>query len=173
MTGPRKARRGKLDTLANLVREVYPSKEPENAAAIRVFAWWRRAVPERVFMRARPVRLQNGVLWVHTATSAWASELEHVKEQLLASVQKHAPDARVKGLRFRVGPLPELPTTTRPETPRAAPIPVAILPESLARALAAIDDDALRDAIGQAASVALNRAAEGRSRDPKRDPSHR
>ncbi len=173
MMGPRKARRGKLDTLANLVREVYPSKEPETASAIRVFAWWRRAVPERVFSRARPVRLQNGVLWVHTATSAWASELEHIKEQLLASVQKHAPDARVKGLRFRVGPLPELPTTTRPEQPRPAPVPVAVLPEELARALAAIDDDDLRDAIGQAAGIALGRAAEGRGRDTKREPSSR
>lgn len=167
MTGPRKTRRGKLDTLANLVREVYPSQEPENAAAIRVFAWWRKAVPERVFMRARPVRLQSGVLWVHTANSAWASELEHVKEQLLASVQRHASDARVKSLRFRVGPLPELPPSTRPEIPRPAPIPVATLPENLARALAVIDDDELRDAIGHAASLVLGRSP----RDARRDPS--
>jgi|GEM_PF-1236801 len=158
MTRVRKGRQaGELEALHKLVRQVYPSQEPEHAAAIRAFAWWRRAVPERVFMRARPVKLAHGVLWVHTATSAWAAELEHLKEQLLASAQKHAPDASVRSLRFRVGPLPELPTSTRPERPRQAPVAVAILPEALARALAAIDDDALRDAIGQAASVALGR----------------
>lgn len=143
--------------LAELVRAVYPSREPADAAAIRVFTWWRRAVPERVFMRARPVRLNQGVLWVHTATSAWASELEHLKEQLLASVQKHAPEARVRGLRFRVGPLPELPPSTRPEPVRVSPVAVATLPEELARALAGIDDDELREAIGHAASIALGR----------------
>lgn len=167
MTRSRKGRQGgDFEALSQLVRKVYPNQEPEHAAAIRAFAWWRRAVPERVFMRARPVRLTGGVLWVHTATSAWASELEHLKEQLLASAQKHAPDASVKSLRFRVGPLPELPPSTRPERPRQAPIAVAVLPEGLARALAAIDDDALRDAIGQAASVALGRPP---SRTSKRD----
>jgi hypothetical protein len=150
-------RSGDLEALADLVRQVYPAREPADAAAIRVFTWWRRAVPERVYMRARPVRLASGVLWVHTATSAWAAELEHLKEQLLASVQKHAPEANVRGIRFRVGPLPELPKSTRPERPRPAPIPLAVLPDALARALAGIDDDDLREAIGQAASVSLGR----------------
>jgi len=158
MSRIRKERRGGgLQTLSDLVRQVYPGREPADAAAIRVFSWWRRAVPERVFMRARPIRLNAGVLWVHTATSAWAAELEHLKEQLLASVQKHAPEAHVRGIRFRVGPLPDLPTSTRPDRPRPAPIALAVLPDSLARALAAIDDDALREAIGHAASIALGR----------------
>jgi hypothetical protein len=69
-------------------------------------------------------------------------------------------------LRFRVGPLPELPPSTRPERARLAPVAVAVLPENLARALAAIDDDALRDAIGQAASIVLGRDGQ---RTNKRD----
>jgi predicted nucleic acid-binding Zn ribbon protein len=161
MTRSRKERRhGEPQSISDLVRQVYPSREPADAAAIRVFAWWRRAVPERVYMRARPVLLRGGTLWVHTATSAWSAELTHVKEQLLASVQKHAPEAGVRGIRFRVGPLPELPTSTRPERPRQTPVAVAVLPEPLARALAAIDDDDLREAIGEAASIALGRESE-------------
>jgi hypothetical protein len=158
MARTRKERRGgDLALLSDLVREVYPSREPADAAAIRVFAWWRRAVPERVYMRARPTRLANGTLWVHTATSAWAAELTHLNEQLLASVQKRAPEAGVRTIRFRVGPLPELPRSTRPEPPRQTPVALAVLPESLARALAAIHDDDLREAIGQAASIAMGR----------------
>lgn len=145
--------------LSDLVRAVYPRREPEEAQAIRVFAWWRKAVPERVFQRARPVRLSHGVLVVHTATSAWASELDHLKEQLLASVQKHAPEAKVRALRFRPGPLPEVSKTSRPEPPRRMPIPVRALPEELARVLVRIDDDELREAIGQAASLTLREDA--------------
>jgi hypothetical protein len=155
-----KGRGGSPAALAELIRSVYPSREPDDVTAIRVFHWWRRAVPERVYTRARPVRIHNGTLHVHTATSAWASELEHWKEQLLASVRRHAPEARVRAIRFRVGPLPELPSGSRPEHTPAPPVCVAPLPEQLARALAAIDDDDLRGAIEAAAAVGIGRAAQ-------------
>lgn len=154
-----KERRGSPAALAELIRSVYPAREPDDVAAIRVFHWWRRAVPERVLLRARPVRLHAGTLYVNTATSAWASELEHWKERLVASARRHAPEANVRAVRFRVGPLPELPTGTRPERPSAPPVIVATLPEDLARVLAAIDDDELRAAIGEAAGIALGREA--------------
>lgn len=146
--------------LSALIRAVYPAREPDDVTAIRVFHWWKRAVPERVYRRARPVRLRHGILHVHTATSAWASELEYEKESLLASLREHAPEARVRALRFRVGPLPDLPQTTRPERVPAPPVIVPPLPETLARALATIDDDDLRAAIETAASMALGRASQ-------------
>ena len=145
--------------MAELLRSVYPSREPEDAAVIRVFTWWRRAVPARVFARARPVRLSHGILYVNTASPAWALELDHIKEQLLASVQKHAPEARIRELRFRNGPLPEVKLGSRPDRKRPDPVVVAALPESLARALACIDDDVLREAISGAAAVSLGREA--------------
>jgi hypothetical protein len=150
-------RGGAPRALGELLRSAYPGREPDDVAAIRVFGWWRRAVPARVFARARPVRLSHGVLYIHTATPAWALELDHLKLQLLASVQKHAPESRVKELRFRTGPLPEPPSGGRPERKRPEPVMVAVLPDALARALAAIDDDQLREAISCAAGVSLGR----------------
>jgi hypothetical protein len=148
--------------LSALIRQVYPAREPDDVMAIRVFHWWRRGVPERICLRARPVRIHAGILLVHTATSAWASELELMKEQLLRSLRKHAPEARIRAIRFRVGPLPELPMATRPERQAPSPVVIPPLPESLARALASIDDDDLREAIGTAASVSLGRNAQQR-----------
>ncbi len=155
-----KGRGGSPAALAELIQAVYPGREPDDVAAIRVFHWWRRAVPERVFRRARPVRLQAGTLYVHTATTAWASELEHWKEQLLASIRRRAPDVHVRAIRFRVGPLPELLEGSRPARPTPAPVVVPTLPEQLARALARIDDDGLREAVAAAAGVCLGRAAQ-------------
>ncbi len=155
-----KGRGGVPAALAELIQAVYPGREPDDVAAIRVFHWWRRAVPERVFRRARPVRLHAGTLYVNTATTAWASELEHWKEQLLASVRRHAPEARVRTLRFRVGPLPDLPQGSRPPRAAAAPVVVSSLPEELARALAAIDDDGVREAVAAAALITLGRNAQ-------------
>lgn len=145
--------------LRELVHAVYPGREPDDITAIRVFHWWRRAVPDRVFRRARPVRLHAGIVYVNTATSAWASELELWKEKLLSSLRREAPEARVRAIRFRVGPLPELAGGTRPERPSASPVIVAALPEALARVLASIDDDELREAIREAASIGIGREA--------------
>ena len=155
-----KDRGGSPAKLASLIRSAYPSREPDDVTANRVFHWWRRAVPERVYLRARPVRLHAGTLYVNTATSAWSSELEAWKEQLLASVRRAAPEARVRAVRFRVGPLPELHVGTRPERKQAPPVAVSTLPEQLARTLAAIDDDDLRHAIAVAAGVSLGRDAQ-------------
>ena len=157
-----KQRGGTPTTLGELVRAAYPSREPDEVAAVRVFHAWRRAVPERIYRRARPVRLHAGTLYVNTDTSAWASELEYMKEELLARVRTRAPEVRVRALRFRVGPLPELLSSPRPERRAPSPVIVATVPEPLARALAGIQDDELREAIGAAACVALGRDAKRR-----------
>jgi hypothetical protein len=155
-----KDRGGAPAKLASLIRSAYPSREPDEVLAIRAFHGWRRAVSQRTYVNARPVRLQAGTLTIHTATSAWCSELEFDKERLLAELRRHAPEARVRTLRFRVGPLPELTVGTRAARTQPAPVVVASLPETLARTLASIDDDDLREAIGAAASVGLGRDAQ-------------
>ncbi len=150
----RRRRHGGLRALGDLVPSVYPAREPEALRAARAFAWWDRIVPPRVADNARPVRLVRGVLTVHVATSAWASELEFLRANLLESVQEKAPRARVRDLRFRVGPLPARLRRDRPPPPPRR-IPARELPEELARELAAVRDDDLRCIIRDAASYAL------------------
>ncbi|MFM2421219.1 MAG: hypothetical protein RL385_5942 [Pseudomonadota bacterium] len=139
------------------MKKAYPGKEPEDAAAIRVLSWWRKAVPERVAQRARPVRFFHGILYINTASSAWAQELDLAREEYLARLRAHAPDLRVRELRFRVGALPAMPEPLRNEPLPEPAVPLTTLPEALARTLSAIDDDALRDAIARAVCMGLGR----------------
>jgi len=150
---------GKPARIGELVMGAYPSREPEDVKAIRAFAWWERAVPIRVFANARPVRLFNGVLTVHTTTSTWAHELSYLRESLLVAVQKHAPTAAVRELKIRVGPLPAMPVRT-PKVPILPIVPLEELPEELARELATLRDDTLRDAIASAAATSLGGTTE-------------
>ena len=150
----RKRRKGELAPLSRLLTRAYPTNEPEELKAIRVFGWWDKAVPPRVARNARPYRLYEGVLTVHTTTAAWASDLDFLRPQLLESVQRYAPNAKVREIRIRVGKLPDLPVRPAPEEPE--PIePIAELPEEIARALAAVGDDSVRDAVAAAAKMAL------------------
>ena len=138
-----------------LVPKIYPSKEPDDVRAIRAFRWWEKSVPRRVLENARPVRFSRGVMTIHVATSVWAHELQMLKPQLLESLRARAPEAGVRDLRVRVGPLPPLVLPEQRERRKTPVVPVTALPEELARALAAVGDDGVRDAVAQAASVSL------------------
>ena len=131
---------------------VYPG-EPERRVMIRTFSWWDREVPRRVVEKARPVTIRNGTLVVHTASTAWAQELSFHERDLLASVQRAVPG--VKRIRIKVGPMPPPPPAPEPPPPPTIPLDVAELPAGVARALAHIGDDELRDVLTKAACTSL------------------
>jgi len=150
--------------LGELVSAVYPSREPEEIAAQRAFGWWARTVPERVARNVRPVRLRRGVLTLHAATSVWAQEIDLARDTLLRALRQRAPS--VRELRIQVGPLPDAPPRFRRPAPPPPVTPVAQLPDDLARALSGVPDDRLRDAIGEAAAVAIGRKEASRGGKP-------
>lgn len=171
-TGGKKQRDG-LTSIGRLMPEAYPSSEPDEVAALRAFAWWRHAVPERVARNALPVRLQRGVLQVHTTTSAWAQELSFLRDQIVAAIQTHAPHAGVQDMRVKVGPLPALPEHVREKPPEEPVIPLSAVPESIAASLAGVRDDSLRESIGKAARTVLAAQEQARTRSPKSVPKKR
>lgn len=150
-----KRKKGKLEPVGKVLAGVYPA--PEQLGAAKAFAWWSRSVPARIVKHARPVRLVHGTLIVHVSSSVWANELHYLSEDLLAELAKHNPQSGVQKLRFKVGPLPDLPA--RVERTRRAPEPVRLtaLPEDLGRALSRIRDDELRQTVTEAATTSLAR----------------
>jgi hypothetical protein len=162
-------RRTEPQPLSALVAKVYPAEEPEQLEAIRAFRWWERAVPPRVAENARPVRLRGGVLTIHVTSSTWAQELSYLREQLLASIRRGARQTKIKDLNIRVRPIPP---SGRPRPPVAAPLEERLrpveLPDELARVLACIDDNALREAIADAATTSLAVSSTDRNRKTRK-----
>ncbi|MFW6051215.1 MAG: DciA family protein [Myxococcota bacterium] len=154
-----KRRRGGIASVDALLRKVYPA--PDQLPAVRVFRWWYRAVPDRVAERARPVRLRRGELVVHVASSTWAQELSFLHESLLRRCQRAAPEAGVRRILFKVGKLPPRPPRPKEPGPKepapVEPSELVKLPEDLARALAGIEDDRVREAVARAATTALSK----------------
>ncbi len=151
------ARRGKSTpiSIADIVARVYPAREPRELAALHAFAWWSKVVPPRVMANARPVRLVRGELTVHAATAAWAQELSMLESTLLASIRARLPKLELKRIRVRVGPLPDVPVRRGERPPTLERVAPVQLPDEVARALAAVRDDGLREAIAEAASTSL------------------
>jgi hypothetical protein len=141
---------------------------------------WEAAVGTRIAARARPVKLERGVLHVRTASSTWAQELTLLADAIVAQLRGRGVD--VEALRFRVGAVdpPERPPwrkdvrTSPPEVP---------LPPEVRRELAAIADPELRTTIAKAAAKNLGwqkgvaaamrdgKAAARRARPSEREPA--
>jgi hypothetical protein len=145
-----------LENLSALVARVYPGRSRDELDAVRAFGAFMRALSPRILRNARPVKLFRGTLIVHTSNSAWANSLQLECESLLAKLKRVAPDARIRKLLFRAGPLPDsaLPMQHVPLVPNGG-IPLKELPEEIARELARIHNDGLREAVARAASVGL------------------
>ncbi len=123
-------------------------------------------MPPRIAQHARPVDLKRGTLTIHTRTAAWAQELSFHEADLLAAIR--ARIGAVTRLRIRVGPMPPPPKPPKPPPPKVEPLRVGQLPSDVARALAHVDDDALRDALTKAACTSLAPAPKPRPRKPRR-----
>lgn len=148
-------RRGGMENLSALVAKVYPGRNQEDLAAVRVFGAFMRALSTRVVRNARPVRFQRGVLTVHTVNSAWANSLQLESESILLRLRRLVPGLRLSKLVFRSGPLPDaaLPIPEDPAPKRS--VALDKLPDDIARELARIHDDALREAVARAALMGL------------------
>lgn len=153
-----------LETLGALLRRDGDIRLPATVDASPVAPRdWEAAVGTRIAARARPFKLERGVLWVRTATATWAQELTLLADAILA--QLAARGVRVKSLRFHVGRVdpPERPPS-RSEV-RTSPKPAPI-PDTVATELARVGDDELRRAIAEAAAKNLGWQA-AREREEK------
>jgi hypothetical protein len=169
-----------LAALSELVPRAYPSAEPEEVRLVRTCAWWERNVPPRVARNTWPARFRRGVLVVHAASSAWAQELRLLLPQLAPSLERAVPGVAARRIRVRVGSLPPRPPPLETTVPPLDPLPIGELPEPVARAIAAIGDDRVREAVTRAAAQSLAAVAQARSEErspgergesPRRSPS--
>lgn len=90
---------------------------------------------------------------IHTRTAAWAQELSFHEADLLASVSARVPS--IKRVRVQVGPMPPPPEPPKPPPPKVTPIEVARIPGEIARELARVGDDALRETLTRAVCTSL------------------
>jgi hypothetical protein len=112
---------------------------------------WAATVGARIAERTRPLVLEDGVLVVRAATSVWASELSLLSDALVARLR--TAGIAVRALRFRVGTI-EPPDRSLEVRTSKVPAPVDLDPR-LARTIARVGDDELREAITHAARANL------------------
>ena len=149
----RRAKGTGLETLGGVLRRDGDLRTPPSVEASPVSARdWEAAVGTRIAARARPVRLERGVLLVIAASATWAQELALLGDAIVE--QLAARGVPVKSLRFRVGEVAAPPRIEAREPPRVEP-PSAPLPRDVEHELARVGDLDLRATIARAAAKNL------------------
>lgn len=66
-------------------------------------AAWQKAAGSRLGPQTRSGNLKRGVLEVTVKNSAVLQELQFMKAQIIKSLAQHAPESKIRDVKFRVG----------------------------------------------------------------------
>ncbi|WP_437967520.1 DUF721 domain-containing protein [Sorangium sp. So ce260] len=161
-------RSGGIERLGAMIQRHSALSAPaEIDTAPMPFREWEAAVGSRIAARARPLKLERGVLHVRAASSTWAQELSMLGDVITA--QLRARGLPVQSLRFRVGKVEPVARPPWREEVRPAP-KEAPLPLDVRRELGKVADPELRDAIAKAAARNLGWQEAEASARPRNAP---
>ncbi len=155
-----------MERLGSLIQREGTVRPPERVDTAPIaYRDWEAAVGTRIAARARPVKLERGVLHIRAASSTWAQELALLGDDITGQLRSRG--VAVQSLRFRVGPVDPPDRPPWRDEVRAEP-PEVPLPAEVKQELARVPDDELRAAIARAAAKNLGwQAAEAKSPPPR------
>ena len=114
---------------------------------------WQEIVGDKIARQSQPESLNNGVLQVRVANSAWLHHLRFLERDLRHKLNKELPSLEINELRFRQGPLDQakpVKSSRRPEEIRGSrnhqEKPAPLEPEQL-RLLQSVTDPDLRKSL--------------------------
>ncbi len=85
------------DVIANLTQELGWDSDIERSALL---AQWPALVGEALAEKTEPIGIEDGVLTVACASTAWAAQLRTMRNDLLRAIAEGYPDAGILSIRF-------------------------------------------------------------------------
>ena len=85
------------DVLTNLVSD---RQWESGLAEGNLLAQWEKIVGSDIATHTTPISILDGVLLIQCSSTAWATQLQSVHDQLVQTISSSAPGALVESLRF-------------------------------------------------------------------------
>ena len=85
------------DVLTNLVSD---RQWESGLAEGNLFAQWEKIVGSDIATHTTPISILDGVLLIQCSSTAWATQLQSVHDQLVETISSSAPGTLVESLRF-------------------------------------------------------------------------
>jgi len=83
---------GEPKPIGELIDQLVTQREwKDGLAEGEIFVRWREVVGEEIASKSEPIEIKDEKLYIQCTSTAWATQLNLVKNQLLESIQKVAP----------------------------------------------------------------------------------
>jgi predicted nucleic acid-binding Zn ribbon protein len=97
----RSATRGDPTLISDVLTNLVSDRQWESGLAEgNLFAQWEKIVGSDIATHATPISILDGVLLIQCSSTAWATQLQSVHDQLVATISSSAPGALVESLKF-------------------------------------------------------------------------
>ena len=92
--------------IGSILKKLFRNPEwKEKLQACLPLLRWQEIVGAKIARQSQPESLNNGVLQIRVANSAWLHHLRFLERELCHKLNKQLPSLEIKELRFRQGPL--------------------------------------------------------------------
>ena len=72
---------------------------------VQIWQMWDDIVGEVIAQNARPAAFKGKLLLVHVSSSTWIHQLQFLKEEMIAKLNKTIGNSAVGDIKFKIGPL--------------------------------------------------------------------
>jgi predicted nucleic acid-binding Zn ribbon protein len=97
----RSATRGDPTLISDVLTNLVSDRQWESGLAEgNLFAQWEKIVGSDIATHTTPISILDGVLLIQCSSTAWATQLQSVHDQLVATISSSAPGALVESLKF-------------------------------------------------------------------------
>lgn len=92
--------------IGNILEDVLKSYRSEADFGLKVI-WrlWDTAVGETIAQNAQPAAFKGNLLIVHVSSSTWIHQLQFLKNDLIAALNKDLAQPLLADIKFKIGPL--------------------------------------------------------------------
>jgi hypothetical protein len=110
---------------------------------------WGQSVGPQIATRTHPENIRRGTLFVKVSTSVWMQELQFMKKEIIARMNRLYGQETVQNIRFVIGEIPALPVVKQSREKPAPALDTTRLTdddrEEISSTLDAVGDEELRD----------------------------
>ena len=101
-----KKQKAKFEHIGNILADVLKTYRREtNADLVQVFQVWDKVVGDVIAQNARPAAFKGKILLVHVSSSTWIHQLQFLKEEMMAKLNKDLGKSVIGEIKFKIGPL--------------------------------------------------------------------
>jgi predicted nucleic acid-binding Zn ribbon protein len=87
--------------ISDVLDQLVTNREWESGLAEgNLFVQWEKIVGSDIATHTTPISIYDGALLIQCSSTAWATQLQAVQDQLLATIRSSAPGALIESLRF-------------------------------------------------------------------------